>query len=71
MTNPVDVVANAFRVADGNHTMSAGQLAEVAVKAVAEHIAQYRDGGGSTGPYEQGWDAALRTILTTLGHGDR
>lgn len=32
--NPIDVIANAIRTADGNHTMGAGQLAEVAVAAL-------------------------------------
>jgi hypothetical protein len=34
MTNPIDVIANAIRVADGNHTMGAGQIAEVATAAL-------------------------------------
>lgn len=33
--HPIDVIANAIRTADGNHTMGAGQLAEVAAKAIA------------------------------------
>ncbi len=34
--NPIDVIANAIRVADGNHTMSAGQIAEVAAGALTD-----------------------------------
>jgi hypothetical protein len=36
MTNPIDVIANAIRAADGNHTMGAGQLAEVIAVAVTD-----------------------------------
>lgn len=39
MSNPIDVIANAIRIADGNHTMGAGQLAEVAARALTDdHI---------------------------------
>lgn len=34
MTNPIDIIANAIRAADGNHTASAGLIAEVAVAAL-------------------------------------
>lgn len=67
--NPVDVIANAIRVGDGQHTMGTGQLAEVAVATVAGHIAGFRSGDRS-GLYEKGWDDALRAVLTALGHGD-
>ncbi|MGI5247525.1 hypothetical protein [Dactylosporangium sp. CA-139066] len=69
MPNPIDIIANAIRAADGNNTMGAGQLAEVAVAAVREHIAQYRSGHQESGLYEKGWDDALVCILKTLGHG--
>lgn len=36
MTNPIDVIANALRTADGNHTMGTGQLAEVMAAALTE-----------------------------------
>jgi hypothetical protein len=36
MTSPIDVIANAIRVGDGNHTMGAGQLAEVAAGALTD-----------------------------------
>lgn len=36
MTNPIDIIANAIRTADGNHTMGAGQLAEVVAVAVTD-----------------------------------
>lgn len=69
MTDPIDTIANAIRTADGNNTMGAGQLAEVAVAAVCEHIAQYHSGREQIHPFEQGWDAALAHVLKTLGHG--
>lgn len=34
MTNPIDIIANAIRTADGSHTMGAGQLAEVMAEAL-------------------------------------
>lgn len=36
MTNPIDIIANAMRIADGNHTMGAGHLAEVAAKTLTD-----------------------------------
>lgn len=34
--NPIDIIANAIRAADGNHTMGAGRLAEVVAVAVTD-----------------------------------
>ncbi len=34
MTHPIDIIANAIRIADGNHTLGAGQLAEVAARSI-------------------------------------
>ncbi len=36
--SPINIIANAIRTADGNHTMGAGQLAEV----VAENLCDPR-----------------------------
>ena len=33
---PVDIIANAIRAADGQHTMGAGQLADVAATALTD-----------------------------------
>ncbi|GGM52270.1 hypothetical protein ACFFX1_55660 [Dactylosporangium sucinum] len=34
--NPIDVIANAVRAADGSHTLGAGRLAEVAAAALTD-----------------------------------
>ena len=34
-THPIDIIANAIRTADGNHTMGAGQLAEHVARSIA------------------------------------
>ncbi len=36
MTNPIDIIANAMRAADGGHTMGTGALAEVAARALTQ-----------------------------------
>jgi hypothetical protein len=36
--NPIDVIANAIRIADGNHSMGAGQLAEVVAAALTDEL---------------------------------
>lgn len=36
MRHPVDVLAEAMRTADGNHTMGTGRLAEVVAKALLD-----------------------------------
>lgn len=51
MSHPIDIIANAIRTADGNHTLGAGRLAEVAANAltfseVVDNAAQaLRDAG--------------------------
>ncbi len=36
MTNPIDIIAENMRRADGNHTMGTGALAEVAARALTD-----------------------------------
>lgn len=36
MINPINIIAGAIRAADGNHTLGAGQLAEVATDALTD-----------------------------------
>jgi hypothetical protein len=68
MTNPIDIVANAIRAADGNHTAGTGLIAEVAVAEVCKHIAEFQNGDRST-DYRKGWNDSLGAVLATLGHG--
>lgn len=73
MTSPIDVVANAIRVADGNNRMGAGQLAEVAVKALdhedvivnAAH-ALFEDPAADGKDWDQ-CERIARTVLRSLG----
>jgi hypothetical protein len=78
--NPVDVIANAIRAADGQHTMGAGQLAEVAAKALDDEAilanavaALIADGwtethGGEELPRHDLVNIA-RTVLRSVGGG--
>lgn len=78
MTNPIDIIANAIHIADGNHTMGAGQLAEVAVRAlVSDEIVQ----NAVVALFSEGWEdmenmdpldrndliAIARTVLGSVG----
>jgi hypothetical protein len=65
---PIDVVANAIRAADGNHTAGTELIAEVAVAEVCKHIAEFQNGDRST-DYRKGWNDSLGAVLATLGHG--
>lgn len=81
-TNPINVIANAIRAADGNHTLAAGQLAEVAANALTDETivanavqALLEDGWRHTdeGPtgYSELTDEDLtniaRTVLRSVG----
>jgi len=85
MPNPIDVIANAIRVADGNNTAGAGRLAEVAASALTHETivdnavqALKEDGWEETheGPLGIGTlsDDDLRNIaltaLRSVGGGD-
>lgn len=82
MTNPIDIIANAMRVADGNHTMGTGRLAEVAANAltddqiVANAVQALIDDGwreGHEGPNGQSEQSdedlanIARTVLRSVG----
>lgn len=73
MTNPIDIIADAMRVADGNHTMGTGRLAEVAAGALdSEEIAKnavdamIARGYGEFMTSRQMFDVA-RTVLRSVG----
>ena len=69
MPNPIDVIANAIRTADGNHTMGAGQLAEVAAtvlttdEIVDNAVAAVRAHPWTGEDVEDISDRRLRTVI--------
>lgn len=72
--NPVEVIANAIRAADGGHTMGADALAEVAAGAllderVVDHAVQALiDAGWVADPAtEDDAYAIARTVLRSVG----
>ncbi len=74
MANPIDIVANAIRTADGNQTMGAGQLAAVVLGALGpildeiddkEAAPNYTEDGG--GDYAAGWHGAMHALRGRLG----
>jgi hypothetical protein len=67
MTHPVDIIASAIRVADGDHTMGAGKLAEVALATTYSQILPLRPGNTTT-EYLKGWSEAVEAVLDKLGY---
>lgn len=68
MTNSIDIIANAIRIADGNHTLGACRLAEIVVNTLTdeqivanaeEALRQEGFGYGLT-------DAAVRNMALTV-----
>lgn len=68
--NPVDVIANAMRIADGNHTMGTGHLAEVVAGALTDErivaiaVARLETEGREVTPDLIG---IVRTVLGSVG----
>ncbi len=82
--NPIDIIANAIRIADGQHTMGAAQLADVvAENLTADRILDaavqaLKDDGweetpeGPMGVYQMSDDDLrniARTVLAVFGGG--
>ncbi len=73
MTNPIDIIANAMRAADGGHTMGTGALAEVAASAlideriVANAAQALYDAGWTPSPNDKDAKAIVETVLRSVG----
>ncbi len=76
MTNPIDVIANAIRIADGSHPMGTGQVAEVAASALTDErvisnaVQALVDNAWEGHPDELTIDdlrAIARTVLRSVG----